>query len=122
MCIACEVYPKSLGPHRGSADIFIPNSNLIIQVDGPSHMEEACKSVSLWEQQQIDREFDDACMAAGRRLLRLHYRDVEFGDAGVYVMHALRFCQQYASPHPFIIFSKHYRLLGYQPRGIPNAP
>lgn len=119
--IPFEVYPKVAGARHGSVDIFLPQPNLIIAVDGPSHMEEACKSVSLGAQHLIDRAFDDACMSGGRRLLRLHYRDIELGDAWVYVQHALAFCSLYPTTTPFVMFSKRYRLLGYQPR-MPYAP
>lgn len=118
--VAFEVYPKLLGGRHGSVDLFVIHANLIIAVDGPSHMEEACRGVSLQQQIDIDRAFDDACMARGRRLLRVHYGDIERGDAAVYVWFALRFCTLYPSPTPFIIYSKRYLALGYKPRGLPT--
>ena len=48
---AFEVYPKLLGGRYGSVDLFVIHANLVIEVDGPSHMEEACRGVSLHQRE-----------------------------------------------------------------------
>lgn len=116
-----QVYPKILGKHHGSVDIFLPTQNLIIAVDGPSHMEEACRSVSLQAQREIDCNTDEAVLHQGRRMLRLHYKDIETGYAWSNMCQALALCHQHPSPTPFVLFSYCYRQLGYKSR-MPHAP
>jgi very-short-patch-repair endonuclease len=113
-----EVYCKVLGGRLGSADVYIPSARLIIAVDGPGHMEEAVKGTSLGQQMEVDEAFDNACMAQGYRLLRMHHVDIDFGDTLGCVLRALHFCNL-APTSPFVMFSKRYLCMGYAPRGFP---
>jgi len=117
---AFEVFTKVLCGKFGAVDFWLPSYNLIIQVDGPGHIEEGCKSVSLDKQVDIDRRFGDESMRQCRRLLRLHHRDVLLGDAQRYICLALWFCTR-SPTHAFIMYSKRYRLKGWEPEGFGHA-
>ena len=109
-----QVYPKVLGGKFGAADIFVPSAQLIIAVDGPQHLFGDCKTVCNALQRKRDASFDSAALQQGKRLLRLHCRDVELGDAGRYIRWALKFCS--LKPHLcFRMYSKRYRAAGWQP-------
>lgn len=117
--ITFQVYIKVLGGRFGAADIFIPQANLIIAVDGPGHMEEDCKTVSLHVQMAIDTRFNRECIKQGVYLLRMHHKDVHFGDTLQYVLKALRLiCMQPGSS--FVMYSKRYLQLGWQPMGFAH--
>jgi hypothetical protein len=119
--ITFQVYVKVLCGRFGPADLFIPHANLIIAVDGPGHMEEDCKTVPLHVQMAIDRRLNQECIKQGVYLLRMHYKDVLFGDTLQYVLRALRFiCRQPSSS--FVMYSKRYLVLGWQPIGFAHIP
>lgn len=108
------VYARVLGGSFASADMYLHAFDMVVMVDGPGHIDEYCKSVSIVEQHEIDARFDARACELGVRVLRLHYRDVEHNDARVHVQRALA----YACMHPrtaFIRFSKRYLDAGKQP-------
>lgn len=119
MGVPFMVYPRVLGGSYGSADLYVQQANLIIAVDGPGHVSEGCKSVSLWRQQEVDERWNDECMRQGRRVLRLHHMDIEMRDSAIYCKLALDICKKHPN-HPFILYSKRYTLppLCYKHRGL----
>jgi hypothetical protein len=108
-----EVFVKVLKGHFGSADLYIPHLDLIIAVDGPHHMEEAIYTTPLAQQQRIDSEFNDECVRQRRRLLRLHYKDINLGLTWEWVSIAIVLCGYLPPTHTFILFSPHYTKIGY---------
>lgn len=105
---------KVLRGAYGAVDFYVPAYDLIIQVDGPGHVEEGCKSVSLEAQQEIDGRFNAEARRQGRRLLRLHFKDVEFGYTCNYVRMAVGYCLML--PHMgFAFFSMRHLRAGARP-------
>jgi hypothetical protein len=109
-----EVFVKVLRGHFGSADLYIPHLNLIIAVDGPHHMEEAIYTTTLAQQQKIDSEFNVECVRQRRRLLRLHYRDINLGLTWKWVSIAIGLCGFLPPTQPFFLFSPHYTKNGFK--------
>lgn len=109
-----EVYPKVLAGKFGPADVWVRTENLIIQVDGPQHVDQHCKSVSNAVQRDRDAAFNAAAAGQGRCLLRLHHGDVEVGDAHRYIKQALWFCR-HRPDLCFLMYSKRYLALGWAP-------
>ena len=119
--ITFQVYVKVLGGRFGPADIFIPQVNLIVAVDGPGHMEEDCKTVPLRVQMAIDQRFNGECIRQGVYLLRMHYQDVLFQDTAAYVLRALSLILQQPGSG-FVMYSKRYLQLGWRPMGFAHIP
>lgn len=69
----------------GAADIYIPQLDLIIQLDGEEH--------DKAERMARDAAFNAECVRQGRRLLRLHYNDVLWFH--LYIGTALTRCFNY---------------------------
>lgn len=112
--VQMDVYPKVLRGRYGSVDVFLPAAQLMVMVDGPGHIDECTRWVPLAEQQRIDADFDAEVQRQGKRLLRLHYRDIERGDAARHIQRALRAVAR--EPRTgFIRFSKRYLRAGKQP-------
>lgn len=109
--------PEFWGGNFASADVFVPDAKLIVLVDGPGHMEEGVRSVYLQAQLLKDHKFNARALHRGYRVLRLHYQDIEWGDMLRYCAAALRFCKRFPQ-RAFLMYSKRYRVLGFQPRGL----
>lgn len=75
--IAVEQY-CCLGIARKPIDCLLVQHNIMCELDGSQH---AAESTGLGQeagaQYRRDRDFDRAVKAAGRRLVRLHHRDVD---------------------------------------------
>lgn len=76
------VESKVLNGTFGAADIYIPQLDLIIQVDGEDHDKP--------ERMRCDIAFNAECARQARRLLRLHYNDVHWFH--MYIEQALNRC------------------------------
>lgn len=110
------VYDKVLRGRHGSVDMWLPKPlDLVIAVHGQGHVDKSCRSTGLQEQLHIDEEMVQACWSQGRRLLVLHYRDIELRDTCGYLQQALQWCR-HQPPQKFISYSKRFLLLGYQPK------
>lgn len=77
--------------------------NLIIAVDGPQHIEEDCGRVSNAQQRSRDGRSDATALQQGQRVLRLHFVDVEMGDAHKYIKWAMKFSLHYATAHTHVM-------------------
>lgn len=105
--IPYEAQTKVLGGTSGAVDFWIPSLNLIIQVDGPLHMEERGWGKALAEQQEVDRRFDKEAWQQRRRLLRLHYKDVSRGKSLESIHAAISLCTRFPSRR-FKLYSPTY--------------
>ena len=112
--LAYQVYPKILRRTFGAADLYIELEGLIVQVDGPQHVAEDCKSVPNAVQRERDAAFNAEALRQGRSVLRLHHIDVEAGDSHRYIKWAVIFSQR-RPELCFLMYSKRYRSLGCQP-------
>lgn len=101
-----EVY--CLPGHSSPADIWLPQLQLAIQVDGAHHTDVAMYSTPAADQAEIDARFDNSIIRAGLRALRIHFRDTERPAA--LVSWAIQLCQQQPST-AFVAYSRSYNRL-----------
>ena len=66
--------------NTGAADICVPQTKEIIQIDGRGHHSQGRFGVSLAYQQVVDKNFNDQALEAGYRVLRLHDNDIKHVD------------------------------------------
>lgn len=119
--LTCVVETRVLGGTTGLVDAYIPEYDLIVQCDGEGHFKEGMYDTPLFEQHRIDAALRDACREQGRRMLRLHIGDIEFGDAAACVQRAVR-CAR-ARPHQgFVWYSKRHWWMRRKAEYFPVNP
>ena len=64
---------KLLRSKYGAVDVFLPQYNLLVMVDGEGHLDESHHSTHIAQQSGIDARFNQAAAAAGFNLLRVSY-------------------------------------------------
>lgn len=104
---------KVLREKYGAVDFVLFPHKLIIQVDGPHHMEEGSWGEALAHQMDVDRRFNEEALAQGMRVLRLHHRDVSLGKSVDLIKRAVSFCTLDPST-PRLWFSPSYPSTNYK--------
>lgn len=71
---------KVVDRHNAPIDFYVPDINLLIQVDGEQHFDIKYKNTTVKHQQQLDLKCDTRAIEMGFNLLRLHFKDIESTD------------------------------------------
>ena len=116
---------RLLGQKHAPADLYYPFEagtqtvlDLLIMIDGEGHSTKPHHGKTIAEQQASDRATEAACIAAGRNLLRLDYRDKE--DWGMLMQDAVYACKDPAGK-PFLMYSRAYVLDSCQDALVPKV-
>lgn len=92
--------------HCSPADIWLPQHDLAIQIDGAGHQYVDVHTKTLAQQQETDNWFDNEIVRQGLRAVRIHYRDAE--RAAELLAAAIQRCEQ--SPDAFfVMYSSSYK-------------
>lgn len=104
---------KFLRGSYGGADLYFPDFNLAVQVDGEHHFREEARDdtkegSSLRDQSQRDEEWNKACILAGVNMWRVHYLDA---GCPCSVLKAMLLRARAHEGKPFIELSQGFRKL-----------
>lgn len=92
---------KVVDRHNAPIDFYVPDINLLIQVDGEQHFDIKYKNTTVKHQQQLDLKCDTRAIEMGFNLLRLHFKDIESTD------YLLQNCKELAQRSPGNLFVGH---------------